>query len=190
MRVIIVTGSVASGKTTLSQKLAKKLSFRYIDINKFIGKGKIYSGYDNKRKCKIVDIKELNKSLIELINNYKKQIGIKSMINKTINKSLNKKKKIIKKVGIIIDSHLSHYIPRKYVDLCLVTKCNLKEMGNRLKKRGYDKDKIKENIECEIFDICLNEAKEAKHKVYVIDTTKGINISEVIKKAKRCKKCK
>jgi broad-specificity NMP kinase len=43
-----------------------------------------------------------------------------------------------------------------------------------LKKRRYGKNKVKENVECEIFDVCLNEAKEKGHKILVIDTTKGI----------------
>tara|TARA_Y100000310_G_C20311605_1_gene636492 strand:- start:121 stop:663 length:543 start_codon:yes stop_codon:yes gene_type:complete len=176
MKVIIVTGSVGTGKTTLSRKLAKKLSFEYIDVSKLIDTEKISSGYDKKRKCKIMDIKKLNKSLIKLINECKKPIT-----KKTNNKNLKKSKKIN---GIVIDSHLSHYLFKKYVDLCIVVKCGLKIIEKRLKKRKYNKEKIKENIECEIFDICLDEAKGKKHKIIVINTTKGINISEISKKVK------
>jgi len=32
-------------------------------------------------------------------------------------------------------------------------------------------------LDAEIFDICLNEAKENKHKIVVVDTTKGIKTS-------------
>ena len=176
MKVIIVTGSVGTGKTTLSRKLAKKLDLKYIDVNKLIDKEKISSGYDKKRKCKIIDIKKLNKSLIRLINEYKKSITEKT--NKT---NLKKSKKIN---GVIIDSHLSHYLPKKYVDVCIVVKCDLKVIEKRLKKRKYNKEKIKENIECEIFDICLDEAKRGRHKIIVINTTQGINISEISKKIK------
>ncbi len=151
MGVIIVTGSVGTGKTTISKKLAKKLNLHYIDVNKIITKYNISEGYDKKRKTKIIDIKKLNKVLIREINNFKK----------------------IKK-EIIIDSHLSHYFPKKYADLCLVTKCNLKVLEKRLKKRRYSKTKIRENLDAEIFDVCLNEAKENGHKVIVINTTKGI----------------
>ena len=86
--------------------------------------------------------------------------------------------------GIIIDSHLSHYLPKKYVDLCVITKCSLKTLEKRLKKKKYSKEKIKENLECEIFDVCLNEAKEAGHKILVVDTTKGIKLKEIIRKIK------
>ena len=162
MKVIIVTGSVGSGKTTLSRKLARKLGFKYIDVNRIIKEYNLSESYDRKRKCKVVDVNRLSKALIDKIDKLKGDF----------------------EKGIIIDSHLSHHMPRKHVDLCIVTKCDLGVLEKRLKKRRYCKGKIRENIDCEIFDICFNEAKEAKHKVIVIDTTKGINISEISKKVK------
>ena len=72
----------------------------------------------------------------------------------------------------MIDSHLSHFLPSKYVDKCYVTKCNLKELEKRLKKRKYSKKKIRENLDAEIFDVCFEEAKENKHDIEIIDTTK------------------
>jgi adenylate kinase len=147
MKTIIVTGTPGTGKTTLAKKLSKKLNYKYIDVNEVIKENKLKEGYDRKNKCYIIDIKKLNKSLIKIIE-----------------KSKN---------NLIIDSHLSHYLPKKYVDLCIVTKCNLKKLKSRLEKnRKYSKAKVRENLDCEIFDVCLNEARDAKHKVIVIDTTK------------------
>lgn len=160
MKVITITGSVGTGKTTLAKKLAKRLNYKYIDVNKVIKENKLEESYDRKKKCHVVDIKKLNKSLINEINQYK-----------------DKKVK-----GIIIDSHLSYCLPKKYVDLCIVTKCDLKELQRRLKNKRYSKEKIRENLDCEIFDICLNEAKEAKHAIFVVNTTKGINIKYVLKR--------
>jgi len=155
MRVIVITGTPGTGKTNLAKKLYKKLNFRYIDVNKLIKKYDLSESYDRKRKTKVVDIKKLNKVLIKEIKNYK---------------------------GTIIDSHLSHYLPNKYVDLCIVTKCDIKELKKRLTKRKYSKAKIRENLDSEIFDICLTEAKENKHKILIIDTTKSININKVCNK--------
>ena len=181
MRIIIVTGTPGTGKTTLSKKLAKKLNFHYLDVNNAIKKYDISEGYDRKRKTKIVDIKKLNKALIKEINNYNKKTFNK--YNEKLNSNKNNKK-IVKNIknGVIIDSHLSHYLPKRYVDLCVVTKCNLKELKNRLKKKKYSKDKVKENLDAEIFDICFNEAKENKHKILVVDTTKSINTEKILDK--------
>ena len=143
MITIAVSGVPGTGKTTLSKKLAKELDFHYIDVNKIIAEYNLSEGYDTKRKTKIVDIKKLNNRLIRDIKNYKK----------------SKKYK-----GIIIDSHLSHYLPRKYVNLCIVAKCSIKELSKRLRRKRFHTAKIKENLQAEIFDVCLNEARERKHK--------------------------
>ncbi len=160
MRTIIVTGSVCSGKTAISKKLARKLGFRYIDVNKAVREYNLSEGYDKKRRCKVIDVKKLNRALIDKI--------------RRLEKDLEK--------GAVIDSHLSHYLPKKCVDLCIVAKCDLKVLEKRLKKRGYNKKKIRDNMDCEIFDVCLNESKENKHNVIVIDTTQGINIGAISKK--------
>ncbi len=154
MTVICVSGTPCTGKTTLARKLSKQFNYKYIDVNKIIKDNKLNEKYDKKRRCYIVDIKKLNKLLIKLIN---------------------------AKENLVIDSHLSHYLSKKYVDLCIITKCDLKVLEKRLKKRKYNKSKIRENLDCEIFDVCLNEAKERKHKIIEIDTTKRINIKWIKK---------
>ena len=78
---------------------------------------------------------------------------------------------IKKSKNLVLDSHLSHYLPRKYVDYCVICKCNLKVLKKRLELRGYSDRKIRENLDSEIFDVCLIEAVENKHRVIVIDTT-------------------
>jgi len=83
--------------------------------------------------------------------------------------------------SLIIDSHLSHYIPKKYVDLCIVTKCSLKNLKKRLKKKKYHEAKIKENLQVEIFDSILVEALERKHKVISVETDKKYNLKDIAK---------
>ena len=146
MKTIIITGSVCSGKTSIAKEIAKEKNYTYIDINYLIKKHKLYDYYDKKLKTYIVDIKKLNKFLIRLIKDSSK--------------------------SRVIDSHLSHYLPSKYVDLCIVTKCNIKELKKRLEKRKYSKQKIRENLDAEILDVCLIEALNNKHKVKVIDTSR------------------
>ena len=141
---ICVSGSIGTGKTTYAKRLARKLKVRYIDVNKVIQENKLSEGYDKKRKCKIVDIKKLNKVLERIIKESKE--------------------------SLIIDSHMSHFLNPKFVDYVVITKTSLKKLKNRLKKRKYSKKKIEENLEVEIMDICLNEARELGHKVKVAET--------------------
>lgn len=143
-KVIVVTGAVGTGKTIVAKKFARKYKAKYIDVNKIIKDYKLSEGYDKKRMCKIVDVKKLNKVLIKLIKD--------------------------SKGDLVIDSHMGHFLPSKYVDLCIVTKCSVKKLRNRLKKRGYSRAKIEENVDAELFDVCLNEARELGHKVKIVNT--------------------
>jgi adenylate kinase len=152
MKVICVSGSVGSGKTTLSKKLSKSLGFEYIDVTKLIKENKLSSGYDEENKCEIIDVKKLNKFLVGLMNK-----------------------------SLIIDSHLSHYLPKKYVDVCIVTTCDIGVLRERLKKRKYSPSKIKENVEAEIFDTIVIEAKEKKHNLLVVNTSEGYKIKDIVK---------
>ncbi|MBM3200354.1 hypothetical protein FJZ53_05430 [Candidatus Woesearchaeota archaeon] len=142
VKVFIVTGSVGTGKTTYAKKIAEEKKASYVDVNEVIKDYKLSEGYDHKRKCKIVDVKRLNKALISII---KKSKG-----------------------DLVIDSHMSHFLPAKHVTLCIVMKCGINKLRARLKKRGYSKDKIEENVDAELFDVCLNEAKEKGHKVKIV----------------------
>lgn len=158
MKVIIISGSPATGKTTLAEIIRKKLHFHRIDINKIIKEQKLCGEYDEARRCKIIDTNKLNKSVMKLIKGSKQ--------------------------NVVIDSHLIHHLPKKYVDLCIITRCDLKILKQRLEKRRYSKAKVHENLDAEIFDICLIEAEERGHSVMVIDMSKKIKEGEAIKNIK------
>jgi adenylate kinase len=144
--IIIFTGTPGTGKTTLAKELAKKLKIPYLDVNIILQEYNLRETYDKKDKTFIVDEKKLSKTLIKII---------------------------LKSKDLVIDSHLSHYIPSKYVDYCIVTKADLKILKKRLEERKYPKNKIKDNLESEALDICLVDALELNHKVIQVDTTKN-----------------
>lgn len=146
MAVIIVTGTPGTGKTELAKEISKTLNYEYIDVNDVVKKEKLVECYDSKRKTNVVDEEKLSKALVKLIQSKKY-------------------------ANLVIDSHMSQCIPAKYVNLCVVTKCDLKILKKRLENKGYDKDKVRENLDAEIFDVCLTEADEAGHKLLVVDTT-------------------
>jgi len=156
MKVIIVTGTPGTGKTVFAKKLAKHEGYRYVDVNDVVKEHKLSECYDRKRKTKVVDEKKLAKVLEGMIKGFK---AGKDMAGKKT-----------KEKGMVIDSHMSHFINPEYVDICIVMKCGLKTLEKRLKKKGYHKAKIEENIQSEIFDICYVEAVEMGHKVKVVET--------------------
>jgi len=146
MKVIIVTGTPGTGKTKVAKRIAREKGYRYLDVKKLITENNLREKYDKKRQTYDVDAKKLNIALVKKINEEKAR----------------------KTKGIVIDSHLSHYLSPRHVDSCIVTKTDLKKLRKRLEKRGYSKSKIRENLDAEIFDVCLNEAKEMGHKIKII----------------------
>jgi len=159
MKAIIITGTPSAGKTTLAKRMEKELHYKRIDANRIIKDNKLYESYDKKKKCYVVDEKKFARCLEKMINGSKERL--------------------------VIDSHMAHYINPRYVGLCIATKCGLKQLKKRLQGKKYPKSKVEENIECEIMDICLNEAREIGHKVLVIDATKRISIKKLEKKIKK-----
>ena len=57
--------------------------------------------------------------------------------------------------------------------MTIVLRCNPKNLNERLKSRGYTKEKIKENMEAEALNIISEEAIEicGEKNVFELDTT-------------------
>ena len=68
----------------------------------------------------------------------------------------------------VIEGHLAHFLT---ADVVFVLRTNPDILENRLEKRNWLSDKINENVEAEILDVCLQEATEKNKQVYEIDTT-------------------
>ena len=148
--IVCVTGSCGTGKTTVAKALAKKYNLQNVDVGMLIKKNKLYDSYDRSLQTYIVDEKKVKKFLENFIRFHK---------------------------NVVLDSHLSHYLNKKYVDVCVVVKCDIKALKKRLINRGYSLNKIRENLDAEIFDVCFAEALEHGHRIVTIDTSKGFKYS-------------
>jgi adenylate kinase len=170
--IIAISGTPGVGKTYFAKRLSKVTygNLEYFDLNKYIKDQKLYDSYDKKVKTYDVDIEMLKKIVNPtLIKNKSRNKMMDSMIGKTFkNDSLLKMLKKLPKneEGIIVDSHLSHFLESDY---CIIVRTDLKKLYNRLKKRKYSKAKIKDNIESEIFEVCLDDARKLKRNVIIVD---------------------
>ncbi|AIF69927.1 kinase [Palaeococcus pacificus DY20341] len=74
----------------------------------------------------------------------------------------------LKDRNVVLDSHLSHLLP---ADQVIILRAHPKIVGERLSERGYSKQKLSENVEAELVDVCLVEAIEKHENVIEVDTT-------------------
>lgn len=78
--------------------------------------------------------------------------------------------------NVVVDGHLSHFLN---ADLVIVLRANPKLIAERLKERGYSREKLGENVEAELVDVILVEALEENENVIEVDTT-GKTPEEVV----------
>jgi adenylate kinase len=139
--IVAISGTPGTGKTRVSGLIARRLNAELISIKKLLDTGKLPYTWDEKRKTRVIDPKDLKKVV-----------------------------KIITKHGgdYVIEGHLSHLVKS---DVVIVLRCNPVELKKRLKKRKWSKNKIKENIMAEILDEVTIEALQNNKSVFEIDTS-------------------
>jgi len=161
-KVIVISGTPGTGKTILGQALVKEgKKGEYLELGDMIKEEGLYLGYDHERDTLILDVEKFQKKIREIIERTEGE----------------------KEEFLIIDGHVTDLIPKDLVDLVVVLRCNPKVLRERLKVKGFLEEKIEENVEAEIMEICLNDALEAfdEEKIIVIDTTKA-KVEELAKR--------
>ncbi|MFW9937861.1 MAG: adenylate kinase family protein [Promethearchaeota archaeon] len=151
MNVIVLSGTPGTGKTTISNRIAKLIKAKVITLNELAVSKNFILSYDQQRETSIIDEKKI-------ISYLEKQI------------------KILNKEGLeilIVESHFSDIVPDKYIDLAIVLRCHPDVLLERLEKRGYRKEKIVENIQSEILGNSINYFMKKRIKIPLleIDTT-------------------
>ncbi|KAH7649016.1 putative nucleotide kinase [Cryptosporidium bovis] len=142
---ILVIGTPGTGKTALCKKLSKKLNgYKRIELSKAIKKHRLYYEWDDKMNASIFDEKLVRKFLKVIINKYNS-----------------------KNIGIILDFHSTNFISNKWFDIVVCLNSETQVLYDRLKLRKYSEDKIRENVECEIFKVVKYDAEEifGEHKI-------------------------
>lgn len=147
--IIVITGTPDTGKTRVSNELAKLLSrkkgrkFRVLHLNREILRHGLWSSVDKKRKSKNVNMRKLRKFVSKQTKNSQ---------------------------DLIIESHLAHYFKG---DVVFVLRTEINELRRRMEKRGWSKAKVEENLEAERLNLILGEALDLHgNRCVEIDTSK------------------
>jgi len=156
-RVILITGTPCTGKTTTAKALAAKINADYINLTDFAKTNSLTLGEDKERKTIIIDEEKMPQKLAETISASEKE-------------------------EIIIDGHYAAAVtPTALVTKVFVLRRNPKELKVFMEKCGYLDSKLWENLQAEIVDVCLVEAIQSQQgKVCELDVT-GLLVDEVVK---------
>ncbi|MCW4005539.1 MAG: adenylate kinase family protein [Candidatus Bathyarchaeota archaeon] len=157
-RVIVVTGTPAVGKTTLSKQLAEDLSARYVNLTELAKSERLLVGKDPDRDTQIIDEDKVRQKLAQLLQ-------------QTPN------------ADFIVDGHYAAAVtPPDAVTQVLVLRRHPKELHAQMQQKGFSTQKIQENLTAEILDACLVEAlaHQSKEKICELDLT-GKNVEQSLK---------
>jgi len=160
MKILIVSGTPGTGKTTVSNNLLSYFKAKVISLNELAISEKLIVNYDTERETSVINEKKLVRHVIKLIKQYAK----------------------LEIEFLIIESHFSDIVPKQYIDYVVILRCDPDELSIRLKERKYKKEKIRENIQSEILGNSVNYFlnKQLHKPILEIDTTNN-NIDVITK---------
>jgi adenylate kinase len=160
MKILIISGTPGTGKTTVSKNLLNFCNAKVISLNELAITEKLIINYDTERETSVINEKKLVRYVIKLIESYRK-LDIEL---------------------IIIESHFSDIVPGQYIDFVIILRCDPDELCVRLKKRDYKREKVRENVQSEILGNSANFFlnKQLNTPILEIDTTN--NSIDVISK--------
>ncbi|KAF1362193.1 P-loop containing nucleoside triphosphate hydrolase protein [Lizonia empirigonia] len=140
---IIITGTPGVGKTTHAEQLARATGLTHISVNQIVKDEGFHEGKDEETGSWIVDEDKLLDYLEE--------------------------RNIADEGGRILDWHACDLFPERWIDLVVVLRCDSTVLYDRLTARGYKDKKLDENMDSEIMQVLLDEAREAYKEEIVVE---------------------
>ncbi|CAK8538568.1 unnamed protein product [Lathyrus sativus] len=130
---ILVTGTPGTGKTTTATALAEATQLRHINIGELVKEKNLHDGWDDE-----LDSYILNEDLV-----------------------CDELEDVMENGGNIVDYHGCDFFPERWFDYVVVLQTDNTILYDRLTRRGYKESKLSNNVESEIFQVLLEEAKES-----------------------------
>lgn len=136
---ILVTGTPGVGKSTLCQHLSELTGLQWLEISKIAKEHNCLEEYDEVYQCPVLDEDKLLDGLEE----------------------------VMCRGGNIVDYHSCDFFPERWFDVVFVLRADNTTLYDRLVDRGYSGKKLEDNVDCEIFETILEEAR-ASYKEHIV----------------------
>ncbi len=146
--VIVLTGVPGVGKSTVAHMLAERLRGEHIDLSDLAEQMGFIAGWDERRETAIADIDKLRRKVM-LINDSSQR-------------------------PVIVEGHFAaDVITPATGPIIFVLRRAPWRLKEELEARGYGKEKVRENVEAELLDVCLVDALEVHdpERICEVDTT-------------------
>ncbi|MFX1260395.1 MAG: adenylate kinase family protein [Promethearchaeota archaeon] len=160
MKIVIISGTPGTGKTTVSKEISRKIKAKIISLNEIVIQKDLYVKFDSNRETFVINEDRLIAYVLKLIKNYASE----------------------KIDFVLIEGHFSDIIPNDFINNVIVLRCHPDELLRRLKIKGYNERKIIENVQSEILGNCVNYFinKNINIPLLEIDTT-SITIKSLVR---------
>ncbi|KAB2100557.1 hypothetical protein AG0111_0g11418 [Alternaria gaisen] len=140
---IVITGTPGVGKTTHAEQLAQATGYKHVSVNQIVKDEGFHEGKDEETGSWIVDEDKLLDHLESL--------------------------PLASTGGYILDWHACDLFPERWIDLVIVLRCDSTLLYDRLTARGYKGKKLEENMDSEIMQVLLDEARESYKEEIVVE---------------------
>uniref|UniRef100_T1JDR8 Adenylate kinase isoenzyme 6 homolog n=1 Tax=Strigamia maritima TaxID=126957 RepID=T1JDR8_STRMM len=130
---ILITGSPGTGKSTLCEEVAEKCHLRWINVGKIAKENDLFDGFDETYGCPVLDEDRIIDELEDELS----------------------------PGGNVVDYHGCDFFPKRWFDIVFVLRTDNTRLFDRLTQRGQSGKKLQDNLQCEIFQTILEEAKDA-----------------------------
>ncbi|XP_014677688.1 PREDICTED: adenylate kinase isoenzyme 6-like [Priapulus caudatus] len=130
---ILITGTPGTGKSTLAGQVAERTGLHHIDVGAIAKDSALYDGYDDEYDCPVIDDDRIVDELED-----KMAAG-----------------------GNVVDYHGCDFFPERWFDVVFVLRVDNTLLYDRLVARGYAGRKLADNVECEILQTIVEEARES-----------------------------
>lgn len=135
---VLLTGTPGTGKTTTASMIAERVGLQHVNVGELIKQHKCFEGRDEDLDTNILDEDKLLDAMEVILD-----------------------KAAEDDQGIIADFHVCEIFPERWFDLVLCLRTSTNVLFDRLTARGYGEKKRAENMEAEIMQVILEEARES-----------------------------
>ncbi|CAH3156093.1 unnamed protein product [Porites lobata] len=155
---ILVTGTPCTGKSVLANEIAERTGLNHINVGDLAKQNNLFEGWDEQYNCHVLDEDRVVDELEDQMC----------------------------EGGNVVDYHGCDFFPERWFDIVFVLRTNNTILYKRLEQRGYSGKKLTDNVECEIMQTILEEARES-YKTEIVhelqsDTTEELenNLDQIV----------